>query len=186
MTNSSPDRKPAENQEVECADLFVRFSAWIVDLLLLIVMFVPVLIFLLFYWYATYGNPVGGGHSSEELTVMWLVPIGTLVVYGFHRVYRLVVSGQSRGMRLSGIEIVRLDDGKRISFPGALVRTALSPAVAALGFTAATLAGFEYPLWGVLLWLVFPIPALWNPANRGWHDQIAGAVVVTKRTASQH
>ncbi|WP_419855732.1 RDD family protein [Candidatus Poriferisodalis sp.] len=182
MAADEPERMPENDKGAEYPDLFARMGAWVFDSLMLMVVFVPVLIFLVVYWYATYGSPVCCGHSSEELAVMWLVPICAGAGYVFHRVYRLVVTGQSPGMRRSGIEIVRFDNGQRISYPKALVRTILPPSAAALGLAIATVAGIEDPLWGLLLGLIFPIPALWNPDNRGWHDQIAGAVVVAKQS----
>ncbi|WP_419917265.1 RDD family protein [Candidatus Poriferisodalis sp.] len=181
MLSSDPDPALGDNENPEYPDLFTRLGAWVYDSFMLIVVYVPVLIFLLVYWYATYGSPVCCGHSSEELTVMWIVPICAGVGFGFHRIYRLVVTGQSPGMRRVGIELVRLDNGRHISYPKALVRTILPPAVAVFGYAAGAIVGFENPLWGVLLWLILPIPALWNSANRGWHDQLAGAVIVTKR-----
>lgn len=182
MAPAEPEPVPENDIGAEYSDLFARMGAWMFDTFVLIVVFVPVLIFLVVYWYATYGSPVCCGHSAEELTVMWLVPICAGAGLAFHRVYRLVVTGQTPGMRRTGIEIVRFDNGRKISYPKALVRTILPPCVAALGLAIAVVAGFENPLWGLLLGLIFPIPALWNPQNRGWHDQIAGAVVVTKQS----
>lgn len=180
MVPAEPNPTPENHTNTAYPDLFARMSAWVFDSLMLMVVLVPILIFLLVYWYATYGSPCCG-HSSEEVIFMWLVPICTVAGYVLHRVYRLVVTGQSLGMRRSGIEIVRFADGQKISYPRAFVRTTLPPVVAVLGFIAATIAGMENPVWGLSLWLVLPIPALWNPAKRGWHDQIVGAVVVTKR-----
>ena len=146
--------------------------------------FVPVAFFLIVYSYAAYGNPVGEGYNSEELTIMWAVPVTASAVLGFYRIYRLMVVGQSPGMRRFDIEAVRFDNGERLSFTRALVRTALPPASMMIGLAAAILMGSENPAWGGLLWLVVPAPALWNRHMRGWHDRLAGAIVLCK-TAQQ-
>ena len=182
MDAAEPYPMPENGKNAEYPDLSVRMGAWVFDSLMLMVVFIPVLIFLIMHWYVTYWLPVCCGQSSGELAVAWLVLICTGAGLAFHRAYRLVVTGQSPGMRRTGIEIVRFDNGRKISYPKAFVRTILPPSVAALGFAIATVAGFEDPEWGLLLGLIFPIPALWNPQNRGWHDQIAGAVVVTKQS----
>ena len=181
MVETAPNSVPENNRDSERPDMSTRFGAWAYDSCLLIALFIPVLIFLIVHWYITYWMPVCCGQSPEELAVAWFVVICTGAGLAFHRVYRLVVTGQTPGMRRTGIEIVRIDNGRRMSYPKAFLRTILPPAVAVLGFTAATFVGLENPLWGALLWLIFPISALRNPENRGWHDRIASAVVVTKR-----
>ncbi|MCY4516407.1 MAG: RDD family protein [Acidimicrobiaceae bacterium] len=186
MSASDSSRSPEYAEGADIANLGDRIGAWVIDSLIMVGTFMPIAFFLIVYSYAAYGNPVGDGYNSEELAIMWVVPVTASAALGFYRIYRLMVAGQSPGMRRFGVEVVRLDNGKRLSFTRSLVRTALPPASMMLGLAAAILMGSENPAWGGLLWLVVPAPALWNRHRRGWHDQIAGAVAVGTRPEQRH
>jgi uncharacterized RDD family membrane protein YckC len=72
------------------------------------------------------------------------------------------MNGQSLGMRILGIYIVRVD-GKPFTIKDAALRHVvgypLSMAVAFLGF----------------LWM------LWDPRQQGWHDKLARTIVVMSK-----
>lgn len=179
----SESRRRAEfnnGESVVAAVLEARFMAWMHDAGLFVAIFIPVGVFLFIYGFVASSNPVGAGYTTEEQTILWLVPTASLVCYGFWRIYRLVLTGQSVGMRRADIEIVRWGAGGRISYPGAFIRTVLPPLTGVLGLVPALVTGEDSAASGVLLWLVFPLSTLWNPMGRGWHDRLAKAVVVAK------
>lgn len=179
----SESRRRAEfnnGESVVAAVPEARFMAWMHDAGLLVALLIPVGVFLFFYSFIAYSNPVGAGYTTEEQVILWLVPIASLACYVLWRIYRLVLTGQSPGMRRADIEIVRWGTGGRISYPSAFIRTVLPPFTGFLGLVPAIVTGEDSAAWGVILWLVFPLSALWNRMGRGWHDRLARAVVVTK------
>ena len=180
MSESKRRAELDNGESVEAAVLEVRFMAWMYDAGLLVAVLIPIGIFLVFYSIAYELRPSSAGFTTEELTIQWLVVIAALAWYGSWRIYRLVVRGQSVGMRRAGIEIVRWPTGGRISYTGAFVRTVLPPLTGVAGLVPAMVTGADSTAWGVLLWLVYPLSALWSRMGRGWHDRLARAVVVTQ------
>lgn len=79
---------------------------------LFVAVLIPIGVVLFFYDLVAANSPVAGaGYTTEESTILWLVPIATLVWHGSWHIYRLVVRGQSVGIRRAGIEIVRWPTG---------------------------------------------------------------------------
>jgi uncharacterized RDD family membrane protein YckC len=70
-------------------------------------------------------------------------------------------TGQTVGMKLLGLRVVRNSDGGRLGFGGAVLRLA--------GFAISCL-----PLYLGLIWVAF------DSRKRGWHDLIAGSVVIRR------
>ena len=70
-------------------------------------------------------------------------------------------TGQTIGMMPFRLRVVRNSDGGRIGFGGAVLRL--------VGFSIATL-----PLYLGLIWVAF------DARKRGWHDLIAGSVVIRR------
>lgn len=180
MSDSKRKSELDNGESVEAAVLEARFMAWMYDAGLLVAVLIPIGIFLVFYSIAYELRPSSAGFTTEELTIQWFVVIAALAWYGSWRIYRLVVRGQSVGMRRAGIEVLRWPDGGRISYTGAFVRTVLPPLTGVLGLIPAIVTDEDSLAWGVFLWLVYPLSALWNRMGRGWHDRLARAVVVSK------
>lgn len=90
---------------------------------------------------------VAGLFTAPELPRNW-----SLLVFSIEYVFFCALFGQTPGMRLLGIRVLRLDNGRPLGVWRALVRTAL---------------------------LVALVPALiTNRDSRGLHDLATGAVVV--------
>jgi uncharacterized RDD family membrane protein YckC len=70
-------------------------------------------------------------------------------------------TGQTVGMKLFGLRAVRNSDGGRLGLGGAVLRLA--------GFSISCL-----PLYLGLIWVAF------DARKRGWHDLIAGSVVIRR------
>ena len=71
-------------------------------------------------------------------------------------------NGQTAGMRIPGIRIVRTD-GRRFKWRHALVRHLIG-----------------YPLSSIVLFLGF-LWMLWDPKQQGWHDKLSRTIVVMSR-----
>ena len=81
-----------------------------------------------------------------------------LVVGVEYFLYFWSTTGQTLGDRVVGVRIVR-EDGGTLSLGGAAIRY--------LGLIISTLAIFLGLLW-----------VIWDPKKQGWHDKMAGTVVV--------
>ncbi|WP_420624135.1 RDD family protein [Candidatus Poriferisodalis sp.] len=108
-----------------------------------------------------------------------LLPIATWLGYHFRQIYRVVLSGQTAGIRNAGIEIICLGTDDRLTFLRAMTRIALPIVAATAGMILALITRISELLWvSALCWLFFPLSVLWNRSRHGWHDLAADAVVV--------
>jgi uncharacterized RDD family membrane protein YckC len=106
-----------------------------------------------------------------EITVILLVlafipSIAGVLVIGaiFSTAYFIgfwATTGQTVAMKLFGLRVVRNSDGGRLGFGGAVLRLA--------GLAISCL-----PLYLGLIWVAF------DSRKRGWHDLIAGSVVIRR------
>ena len=98
------------------------------------------------------------GSNSDLLIVAGL----TLLLFVLNFVVLAGTGGQTAGMRILGIYIIRVD-GKPFSLKQAALRHLLGYPIS----TAAFFLGF--------LWM------LWDPQQQGWHDKLAGTIVVMSK-----
>lgn len=121
---------------------------------------------------------------------------GLLVVLGLGAVYEIAMiasRGQTMGKSRAGVRVVRADDG---TDPGA-ARSALRwlavamprlPAVLVL-MGAATWSGgtaVAAMLTALALWSIVYVSLLWGRDHKGWHDKVAGTLVVREPAAGPH
>ena len=74
-------------------------------------------------------------------------------------------TGQTMGMKVAGLSVVRSSDGGRLSWSGAVLRF--------VGLVVALA-----PLYAGVIWAAF------DERKRGWHDMIAGTVVIQTHFAT--
>lgn len=98
------------------------------------------------------------GSNSDLLIVAAL----TVLLFLANFVALAGSNGQSAGMRILGIYIVRVD-GKPFTMKDAVKRHLV-------GYPLSTLAFFLGFLW-----------ILWDPRQQGWHDKIARTIVVMSK-----
>ena len=108
--------------------------------------------------------------------------IVSLVVFGVIALYEIsatTLPEQTRGKARRGLRVVSVDGAAALSLGRAWLR-GLVPAAAGMGGSVvAALADFRYPaLGGLVLWFVVYLSANWGKAGRGWHDILAGTVVI--------
>jgi uncharacterized RDD family membrane protein YckC len=137
----------------EQAGFGLRYGAWMFDFLITLI---STMLFTFGLTAVSHKSVVG---SNRDLFIVAGLTV-LLVLMNF--VLLAGSNGQTAGMRILGIYIVRVDGGKFTRKQAALrhlVGYPLSMAVFFLGF----------------LWM------LWDPRQQGWHDKLARTIVVMSR-----
>ncbi|HEY6333388.1 MAG TPA: RDD family protein [Blastocatellia bacterium] len=137
----------------EQAGFGLRYGAWMFDFLIILI---GMMSFTFLVTAVSHKSVVGS--NGDLVFVAGL----TFLLFLMNFVLLAGLNGQSAGMRILGIRIVRVD-GKQFSIRHALVRHIigypLSMAVFFLGF----------------LWM------LWDPRQQAWHDKLARTIVIMSR-----
>ena len=137
----------------EQAGFGLRYGAWMFDFLITLI---AIMGFTFGVTAASRRSVVG---SNTDLAII----IGlTLLLFVLNFVVLAGISGQTAGMRILGIYIVRVD-----SRPFTIKQAALRHLIG-------------YPLSTALFFLGF-LWMLWDPRQQGWHDKLAGTIVVISK-----
>ena len=131
----------------------LRYGAWMFDFLITLI----AIMFFTFILTAVSRQSVVG--SNRDLVI---VAVLTLLLFVFNFVVLAGSNGQSAGMRILGIYIVRVD-GRPFTIKDAAKRHLV-------GYPLSTVAFFLGFLW-----------MLWDPRQQGWHDKIARTLVVMSK-----
>ena len=138
---------------LESAGFGLRYGAWMFDFLISLI---ALMVFTFAVTAASKQSVVG---SNRDLL---LVAGLTVLLFLLNFVVLAGATGQTAGMRILGVYIVR-EDGKPFGMRHAVVRHLigypLSMAIFFLGF----------------LWM------LWDPRQQGWHDKLARTIVVMSK-----
>jgi uncharacterized RDD family membrane protein YckC len=137
----------------ESAGFGLRYGAWMFDFLITLI----AIMFFTFILTAVSRQSVVG--SNRDLIIVAAL---TLLLFVFNFVVLAGSNGQSAGMRILGIYIVRVD-GRPFTIKDAAMRHLV-------GYPLSTVAFFLGFLW-----------MLWDPRQQGWHDKLAGTVVVMSK-----
>jgi uncharacterized RDD family membrane protein YckC len=137
----------------ESAGFGLRYGAWMFDFLITLI----AIMFFTFIVTAVSRQSVVG--SNRDLVI---VSVLTMLLFVINFVLLAGSNGQSAGMRILGIYIVRVD-GRPFTFKDAAMRHLV-------GYPLSTLAFFLGFLW-----------MLWDPRQQGWHDKLAGTIVVMSK-----
>lgn len=137
----------------EPAGFGLRYGAWMFDFLITLI----AIMFFTFILTAVSRQSVVG--SNRDLVI---VTVLTLLLFVANFVVLAGSNGQSAGMRILGIYIVRVD-GRPFTIKDAAMRHLV-------GYPLSTIAFFLGFLW-----------MLWDPRQQGWHDKLAGTVVVMSK-----
>jgi uncharacterized RDD family membrane protein YckC len=159
VVRAGAERRPAAAAQApvdhhsEAAGFGLRYGAWMFDFLITLI----AIMFFTFILTAVSRQSVVG--SNRDLVIVAAL---TLLLFVFNFVVLAGSNGQSAGMRILGIYVVRLD-GRPFTIKDAAVRHLVG-----------------YPLSSVAFFLGF-LWMLWDPRQQGWHDKLAGTVVVMSR-----
>jgi uncharacterized RDD family membrane protein YckC len=137
----------------EQAGFGLRYGAWMFDFLITLI---AIMVFTFVVTAASRRSVVGS--NTDLLIVAGL----TLLLFVLNFVVLAGAGGQTAGMRILGIYIVRVD-GRPFSMRQALLRHLIGYPLS----TAAFFLGF--------LWM------LWDPRQQGWHDKLARTIVVMSK-----
>jgi len=138
---------------LESAGFGLRYGAWMFDFLITLI---AIMVFTFIVTAVSRQSVVG---SNRDLL---LVAGLTLLLFVLNFVVLAGRTGQTAGMRILGIYIVR-ESGKPFTIRQAAVRHLLGYPLS----TAAFFLGF--------LWM------LWDPRQQGWHDKLAHTIVVMSK-----
>ncbi|HKQ06825.1 MAG TPA: RDD family protein [Blastocatellia bacterium] len=138
---------------LETAGFGLRYGAWMFDFLISLI---AIMVFTFVITAVSKQSVVG---SNKDLLIVAGL---TLLLFVLNFVVLAGITGQTAGMRILGIYIVR-ESGKPFTIKQAALRHLLgyplSMAVFFLGF----------------LWM------LWDPRQQGWHDKLARTIVVMSK-----
>lgn len=137
----------------EQAGFGLRYGAWMFDFLITLI---AIMVFTFIVTAVSHRSVVG---SNRDLLIVAAL---TLLLFVANFVALAGTNGQSAGMRILGIYIVRVD-GRPFTLKDAVKRHLL-------GYPLSMLAFFLGFLW-----------ILWDPRQQGWHDKIARTIVVMSK-----
>lgn len=144
-----------EQPSMEYVGFWPRVGASIIDTILLMILTYPLL-------YLIYGSAYLESsaliHGPADFIISWVAP-AVLVVWLW------VVRGQTPGKMAIGATIVDAETGEPISTGKAIIRY--------LGYFVSMIGLFIGYIWVGI-----------DPKKQGWHDHIAGTVVIRKKNRS--
>ena len=97
-----------------------------------------------------------------------------------YETWATTATGQTRGKRLKGLEVVRLRDGHKPGVAASFVRAALPPSVSVCGMVL--IWGANPPiatLVAIALYCLTYLSAIWDRHGRAWHDWLSQTLVTT-------
>jgi uncharacterized RDD family membrane protein YckC len=142
--------------DVEYVGFWVRVAASLIDTALILAVTLPILL-------AIYGRSYLAGASSQGLTglvdflVSWVAPALAAIAFWHYR-------QATPGKMVFSARVVDAKTGRTLTVPQSIGRY--------LGYFVSTI-----PLGLGLLWVAF------DARKQGWHDKLAGTVVVRSRRA---
>ncbi len=137
----------------ESAGFGLRYGAWMFDFLITLI---AMMMFTFIVTAVSHSSVLG---SNTQLVMVALL---TVLLFILNFVVLAGFNGQSAGMRILGIYIVR-EDGRPFTIKDAAMRHLV-------GYPLSTVAFFLGFLW-----------MLWDPRQQGWHDKIARTLVVMSK-----
>jgi uncharacterized RDD family membrane protein YckC len=140
-----------QRPDMEYVGFWPRVGATVVDAIIIWVITLPVLTMI---YGAAYWHDTKLIHGPAEVIVSWIFPIVATV-------WLWVAAGQTPGKMVIGARVVDAETGERLSVGQALGRY-LSYFLSVLGLFVGYLVGLD-------------------PKKQGWHDHLAGTVVIRKR-----
>lgn len=107
-------------------------------------------------------NPSGAAPTVSLITIFIMIVqfVLEMVIWYFYFLSPIAKNGQTLGKKLLKIKIVREDTGEPLGFPKVFLREIIGRMAAGFVF------GLGY------FWV------LWDDKKQGWHDKIAGTIVV--------
>ena len=125
-----------------------------------------------------YGRPGYGGRGFIE-ALHWLIPAAVALAWVLYETVSTCSGRQTPGKRVAGIATVRASDGSRPPAAWSAWRALLPAMIGAdAAFVAWKLQVLPPLQSGAVVWMTVYLTAVTNGRRRGWHDMLAGTVVV--------
>ena len=115
-----------------------------------------------------------------------IIVFTALFLTAAYETWATTATGQTRGKRLKGLEVVRLRDGHKPGVAASFVRAALPLSVSVCGMVL--IWGANPPiaaLVAIALYCLTYLSAIWDRHGRAWHDRFS-STLVTARVAIDH
>jgi uncharacterized RDD family membrane protein YckC len=141
-----------ERPDMEYVGFWPRVGATVIDAIIIWVITLPILTMT---YGAAYWHDTKLIHGPAEVIVSWIFPIVATV-------WLWVATGQTPGKMAIGARVVDAETGERLTVGQALGRY--------LSYFLSMIGLFVGYLWVGL-----------DPKKQGWHDHLAGTVVIRKR-----
>ncbi len=153
-----------------------RLAARVIDVMF---MFIIHLLFVQAIWALTGGAPPAGSPFLTQHKIGLAVSFA--LVGAFYEVLMTATTGQTPGKMVAKIRVVGTDSGDTLTIWESMRRW-LVPAILAIGYFMfirddRTVASYIGQVLGLLALLVYASLAM-DGSRRGWHDKLAGSVVV--------
>jgi len=143
-----------QEQEMEYAGFWVRFSATLIDTVLLILLTFPPLVYI-YGWAYFDAEKTGFIAGPTDFIISWVLPAIVVIVFWLQK-------QATPGKMMVGVQIVDAVTGKSISIGQAIVRY--------LAYFISFL-----PLGLGFIWIAF------DRKKQGWHDKLAGTIVIKSK-----
>ena len=142
---------------VEYAGFWVRVGAFVIDSVLLLCVLVPVLV-AIYGWAYFDVSKAGSMAGLADFLLSWVAPALAVVAFWLYR-------QATPGKMALGMRVVDAKTGNTLTVAQSIVRY--------LGYYLSTI-----PFGLGLIWVGL------DPKKQGWHDKLAGSVVVRKKSAA--
>ncbi len=155
MPNTAPP--VGQSSQLKLASGGSRFLAQLIDGIILGVLsaVISIPLGMIVGTMGTNSQPSGaaGGVSLVGQLIIWLI-------YAAYPIYFIGKSGQTPGKSIMKIKVVRINSTEEVGFVGAFLRELVGKTVSSIVFALGYLS------------------ILWDKNKQGWHDKIAGTIVV--------
>ncbi len=143
-----------DTPEVEYAGFWIRVGAAVIDTLLVLAITLPLVVAIYGWKYFDAGSGLFAGPA--DFLISWVLPAIAVIAFWF---YRQATPGKSA----LSLRVLDADTGERLSLGQAVGRY--------LGYFVSII-----PLCIGLIWVAF------DSRKQGWHDKLAGTVVVRAKS----
>ena len=170
--------------EVRLATLGERLVGRLIDASILLTCEVVIMVAVfsplsLLGWGHDWGGLFQGSRGKTIDVLVWVLPVVIALSWLMYETVTIASRGRTLGMRAPGIEVVRAADGARLPFGASFWRALLPLWVGVNGAFLSWKRNLLTPLhFGAALWALVYVSAALNRRRQGWHDRLAGTVVV--------
>ena len=164
------------------ASFLDRVASRLVDIVVMFCVIGFVQLILVFPFTIPESMGVGSGVAFSYWLGLAVAAASAVILY---EVWATSSRGQSLGKRNVGLEVLRIGDGQPPQLLESLARATIPLACGASVFGIAAAMSIRWPLlYGTAAWALVCLSTLLDSSRRGWHDKLAGTIVVKRARVS--